>query len=121
MAENTTGDVDHEAPPERSEHVKVTRLNPGEAPTFYANNVSFRTLFWDFALDFGQVVDISEEAGLIIRDVATVVMAPQHARVFAEVLLRNVRAYEEQFGPIPRPPEADAGQPGGGREEPAGE
>ncbi len=114
MAEETTGGIDPYASPEEPRRPKITKITPEGLPTFYANNVAFRTLFWDFTLDFGQVVEASDE-GLVIRDVATVVLAPQHARVFAEVLLRNIAQYEEQFGPIPRPPEADtgAGEPAG--------
>lgn len=110
MAENAMDGFNQQASPEQPKPRQFSRISPpGGTPVFYANNVSFRTTFWDFTMDFGQVVEMSEER-VIAQDVATVIMAPQHARVFAEVLMTHIQAYEQQFGPIPRPPEPDTNE-----------
>ena len=83
---------------------KVERITSVDAPAIYANNVSLRTNLWDIRMEFGEVVEASEER-LLIRDTVTVLMSPQHARIFAELLARHIRDYEAKFGPIPRPPD----------------
>lgn len=74
-----------------------------DTPTYYANNVSFRTSFWDFTMDFGLIMEATEDV-IRVGNVATVILAPQHAVQFAEVLNLSIQKYEALYGPIPRPP-----------------
>ncbi|MEA2512338.1 MAG: hypothetical protein QOJ59_1825 [Thermomicrobiales bacterium] len=96
MANNQATD----GPTRVTSHVTgVERIHPDGIPVFYANNVGFRISVWDFALDFGMMIDANDER-ILVRDAATVIMSPQHAKVFSEVLARNVKNYEEQFGEL---------------------
>jgi hypothetical protein len=87
------------------------RSRPEGVPTFYANNANFKTSLWDLTIDFGVIVGQSSTGGPKIQDVATVIMSPQHAKIFVEVLARNIQGYEEQFGEIPRPPQEPPSDP----------
>ena len=85
---------------------RVRRERPDDLPTYYANNVAFRSSLWDITLDFGVILEAGENE-FAFRDLATVIMSPQHARVFAELLTEHVRRYEELFGRIPRQDEVE--------------
>ncbi len=74
----------------------------------YANNASFRTSIWDIAVDFG-TIEAADEQTIVVRNAVRVIMSPQHARVLAELLTKNVADYERQFGPIPQPPDFEEG------------
>ena len=89
---------------------KVERITPDELPTVYANNVGLRTALFDFTMDFGLIVEADEER-LVIKDVVTLIMSPQHAKAFAEVLTQHVEGYEEKFGPLPRIPRPEGEEP----------
>ncbi len=87
---------------------KLTRITatPDGTPLFYTNNASFRTSFWDFTMDFGQLLEASE-TDLVVKDMVSIVMSPQHAVAFAETLALQLEGYERQFGPITRIPRVD--------------
>ena len=78
------------------------RQRSADVPTIYANNVSIKTSLWDMTIDFGLIVEATLEA-LVYRDEVTIIMSPQHAKVFAEAMTKTVEQYEQQYGPIPRP------------------
>ena len=105
MTEHVTDAVERRPPGRQREVQRVSP--PGGTSALYANSVMFRTSFWDIAMDFGMIVEADEEK-LVIHDLATVTMSPQHAKVFSEVLAKNIKLYEEQFGPIPSPPDDEA-------------
>ena len=111
MTDDTTDGTGPQTPTKRQ---SLERITPEGRPLFYANNVSIEWSIWDFALDFGIVVEADDER-ILFRDAARVIMSPQHALVFAEVIARNVEKYEAQFGPIPRHPgiTLDDDEPGG--------
>ena len=68
-------------------------------PKFYANNVELRLSPWDFRITFGEVLDATED-GLIIERKVIVSMSPQHTKAVLDLLERNVKRYEEEFGEI---------------------
>lgn len=74
-----------------------------EKPTLYANNVGLHTSIWDFALDFGLIVAANDDE-LVIENLATVILAPAHAKMVARLLTRHVAQYEADFGVLPLPP-----------------
>ncbi len=84
---------------------EVVRVRAEDVPTYYANNVGFRVSLWDFTMDFGSILEASEQR-LVYRDDATVIMSPQHALVFSELLIQHIARYQEQYGPIPKAPDA---------------
>lgn len=70
--------------------------------TAYSNNVQVKLSIWDLVMDFGMVTDADEER-VIVDNQIRVIMSPQHARSFSDVLVRQIARYEKLFGPIPRP------------------
>lgn len=65
----------------------------------YANYVSLATSPWDITIMFGRsVADDPNNPYIEQRLSATV--SPQTAKAMAEMLWRNVRAYEQQYGEI---------------------
>lgn len=80
------------------------RILPDNRPMFYSNISAIGSSIFDFTIDFGVIVDVSDKEATF-QDVARVVMSPQQALAFSEVLSKRVKQYEEQFGKIPRSPE----------------
>jgi hypothetical protein len=68
----------------------------------YANSVQLEMTPWDFKFLFG-ILKVATEQKLEVEDSAQVYMSPQHAKVFAAVLVRHLKQYEQQFGTIPGP------------------
>ncbi|PIC05526.1 hypothetical protein CS060_04430 [Anoxybacillus flavithermus] len=70
-----------------------------EKKTYYANNVQMALQLYDMVMEFSILnPDNTKE------DTVRIFMSPQHAKVFAHLLLDHVRIYEETFGSIPNPP-----------------
>ena len=81
-------------------------INPDPHFKCYSNSAQIVTTFWDFRFNFGEIVRVEKaERKLIIEQQATIVMSPQHAKALASALLRNLEAYEKQFGEIKSPPQ----------------
>ena len=79
-------------------------------PSQYSNGAQIVISVWDFNFEFYHVVPIpSEQEGepptLSRSVVQRVVMSPQHAKAFSEILGQNVAAWEQQYGEIQPPPE----------------
>jgi hypothetical protein len=70
----------------------------------YSNNVALQVTPWDFKFDIGRLIEASAER-LAYEVGVTVYMSPQHAKLFALMLARNVASYETQFGEIVLPSE----------------
>jgi hypothetical protein len=79
----------------------------------YANSVQLETTPWDMKFVFGLISEATDQK-LVIEDQCEVLLSPQHAKVFAAVLIRNIKQYEEKFGKIPGP----AGSPAEGIQKP---
>ncbi len=68
----------------------------------YANQAQLHAGIYDFTLEFGRVED-GRTAPPKIVPVARIQMSPQHTKVVALLLLKNVAAYEHQIGVIELP------------------
>ena len=71
-------------------------------PTFYANNVALKTSIFDMTMEFGVMAEVQGDV-LAVRNVATVIVSPQHAKAIAALLTNHVEEYEKQFGALPTP------------------
>lgn len=71
------------------------------APEFYANSCAFTVTIYEFLLQFGIKTDPKTDAKALVN----VRMSPQHAKVMARILAKNVKAYEKEVGPIYLPPQ----------------
>lgn len=107
MAEATENAIASEVPDDEG---TIERITPEGRPVFYSNISALGSTVWDFTMDFGMILDTSKNR-LRFQDVARVVMSPQQALVFSEVLSNHVRQYEEKFGRIPRSAESIIGVP----------
>jgi hypothetical protein len=75
---------------------------PDQLTTYYSNVVRFYLTNSDFVFDFaakdprmsGKTME--QKTKVQVR----VVMSPQHAKVFANVLMGNVQKYEKTFGVV---------------------
>ncbi len=75
-------------------------MDPEKAPTIYSNNVQLRVSPWDFKFTFGEVIEVTEDS-FEIKDKVVVYMSPQHAKAFADVMVKNLAQYEKNVGKIP--------------------
>jgi hypothetical protein len=83
---------------------------PEQAPTYYVNLVEMRTGLMDMRFRLAEVIDASETetaTTLHLKALATLYMSPQHAKSFLALLSRNLKSWEERFGPIQASDEAD--------------
>ncbi len=68
-------------------------------PSIYANQVELHATNWDFRFRFGEAFDVQTENATVMER-TRVIMSPQHAKAFLNVLSDNVRKYEAAFGEI---------------------
>ncbi len=78
-------------------------LDHDQGPTYYSNTIEVVGSLWDVRLRIGEIVN-ADDSQLVMREKAKVFLSPQHAVVLAEILEKNIKRYEELFGPIPRRP-----------------
>ncbi|MGH8071335.1 MAG: DUF3467 domain-containing protein [Candidatus Entotheonellia bacterium] len=65
----------------------------------YANYVSLATSPWDITLMFGRTI-ADDPRNPYIEQRLSATLSPQAAKALAEILWRNIQAYEEQYGEI---------------------
>lgn len=77
-------------------------IYPDQLSTYYSNEVHFYVSNSDFVFDFS--AKDPRKAGEAMKQntkvQVRVVMSPQHAKIFANVLMENVKQYEERFGVV---------------------
>jgi hypothetical protein len=71
-------------------------------PEYYADSVQFMTNIYGFTLEFGTIQPEQEGAP---RPRVRIKMSPQHAKIMALQLLRNVQEYETRVGKVNMPDE----------------
>ena len=75
---------------------------PPSFDSYYVNQAQLHFGVYDVTVDFGRIEDPRVQ-GPKLSPVVRVQMSPQHAKVFALMLLRHVAAYEHQMGIIELP------------------
>ena len=77
----------------------------------YVNDVQVMSTCWDLKLSLGQILELAPPSGesrsVKIEHLGEVRISPQLAKRLAVILDGQVRAYEENFGPIPTTPLRD--------------
>ena len=66
----------------------------------YANSAQIEATAWDFRIIFGELRKSGDQDKKIIEQSVEVIMSPQHAKVLAEVLSKQVGVYEKRMGDI---------------------
>jgi len=70
--------------------------------SLYSNNVSMTITPWDVVFAFGENQSVKDSI-LLVELHTRIVMSPQHAKIFSQVLATQISKYEETFGPISIP------------------
>jgi hypothetical protein len=99
-------DQPEDRPEGRQEEVSITKqlgvlsvVRSEEFMEVYANYVSCATSPWDITIIFGRsVADNPDNPHIEQR--ASVSLSPQTAKAMAQMLVRNLQSYEQQFGEI---------------------
>jgi Protein of unknown function (DUF3467) len=99
-ADRTASQVPHDRP-------LAERIIPENLPLIYTNIAAIGSSVWDFSFDFGVITGTTESGGIRFEDRVRVVMSPQQAQVFSELLTHHINQYKQTFGPIPRPPQTE--------------
>lgn len=75
--------------------------------TLYTNDTQLQVSPWDVRLIFGEISrpPTDENPRTLIKQTGEVRMSPQHAKVVAKILMAQLKLYEENYGPIPLPPD----------------
>ncbi len=76
-------------------------VNSENALTFYVSSAEIFVTVYDFRLRIGEILKVGE-GKLVIKDLVTLYMSPQHALALTAILANRIRNYEEQYGKIPR-------------------
>ncbi len=77
-----------------------------ESPDFiniYSNNVHLTASIFDFSLIFGEITGEKQDGKNLVKQKARVILSKELTKVLAQLLVANVKAYEEQFGEIKLP------------------
>ncbi len=89
------------------EGLKITEAQQvertGELPVIYANSVQSKVSFFDVQLVLGFIEEFRPDHSVLVKNLVTVVMSPQHAKALRDALIQNINAYEEAFGTIQMP------------------
>ena len=72
----------------------------------YANDVQVQTSPWDMHFIFGQVEGVAQtgEPVLHIKHLGELRISVQLAKSLTKIMIDQLKAYEERFGPIPEMP-----------------
>ena len=65
---------------------------------YYSNGVQLNMQLFDIAFKFITQIPGGEQESI------NILMSPQHAKVFSNILAQHIAAYEETFGKIPERP-----------------
>jgi Protein of unknown function (DUF3467) len=89
-------------PPEQ-EQLDAKMGQVSDAPILYVNTTRIASSFFDIQMHFGESIQTSSLEELT-RARVIVVMTPEHARAFADLLTKTLDDYEVQFGKLRRLP-----------------
>jgi hypothetical protein len=80
----------------------VTPTDVEDYFTAYANGASVAHTFFDFQLHFSEI-RIRDAEHVKAETFATILMSPQHVKLFLRHLTQNLEMYETKFGEIKIP------------------
>lgn len=79
-----------------------TQADSEDYYTAYANGAQIVHTFFDFQLHFSEV-KVRDPKNVVAEGFATILMSPQHAKMFLKHLNQNLELYEAKFGEIKVP------------------
>ena len=66
----------------------------------YANSANLSVSPWDFQISFGETEADEFGGELVVNEFITIIMSPQHAKMFSKILSENVAKYEASVSEI---------------------
>ncbi|UVT20042.1 MAG: DUF3467 domain-containing protein [Nitrospira sp.] len=81
-------------------------LKSEDTPSFYANNIDLSVSTWDFRLKGGEIIQANKDS-ITIKELFTLYLSPNHAKMLSILLSERVAEYEKRFGELPLQPKAD--------------
>lgn len=66
----------------------------------YANNVGIGASNWDVSITFGEILGLADDGQPVVEQKVKVNMTREFMKALSNLLVQNVKAYEEQFGEI---------------------
>lgn len=87
--------IKQEAKIEQVANTPQTEIQQEQNFAKYCNGVSVTTNIYDFTLQ------LTQNLGDDYKEIATVIMSPQHTKILAELLTNSLNEYEKQYGKIP--------------------
>ena len=94
-------DLPQDAPEQETLAAKMGQIS--EVPLLYVNTTRIASSFFDIQMHFGDSIQTSNLEELT-RARVIVVMTPEHAKAFADLLIKTLDDYEVQFGKLRRLP-----------------
>jgi len=88
-----------EAQPKEGEQITIAFLPLEDATPLYSNHMQILVSPWDLTFRFGVVTLAGDHVGA--KEVARVILSPQHAKAALRLFERQMRVYEERHGEIP--------------------
>lgn len=80
----------------------TNRVQSPSFVTLYTNDVSIITTPWDVCLHLGAIQGPEGEC-VRVQQLGELRMSPQFAKKLTQILISQLREYEEALGPIPQP------------------
>ncbi len=77
----------------------VNVARSGDYKLFYSDRAEFRVSPFDVKINLYTTQELPTKETLLVEH-ATLIMSPQHAKQFCEVLLSNIESYEREFGEL---------------------
>lgn len=81
------------------------RVRSEKFVSLYSNSLNVEVSFNDFKLFFGRILEATPEK-LVTEDGVEIIMGPEETLAVADVLNKQLKIYEDTFGPIRKPPGA---------------
>jgi len=82
-----------------SQELKVNRKRSTAFASTYANSAQISVSYFDFKLTFGTIESVDEKE-VVIEEIVSVSMSPEHAGALAKILSHNIELYEKNFGSL---------------------
>ncbi len=87
---------------EKQPTIRYIEGEPSSKPAWYVNSIELQMGLFDIQIRMNRVIgaDAGKNQVSVINQ-GTLVMSPQHAASLAEILVRNLKDYEAEYGKLP--------------------
>ncbi len=100
MSDNPAASQDFAQVKEEISVAGMRRQRVGGMPVIYASSIDIAYSVFDFMITL-TLHDPTGPASAVAHEVGRVILSPQHAKAFGDLLRAKVEEYERRFGPLP--------------------